>query len=61
MNLFQVRPADAAGIDLDQQFTGSDLRNRHCLNAHIVDAAIDRSAHRCNFRVFKDVMGFQFD
>ncbi len=45
VNFFEIGAADAAGGDLDEQFAGSDARNRHGFNAHVVDAAIDHGAH----------------
>ncbi len=46
VNLFQVRPADPAGIEAHQHLTGTDLGNRHCLCCHLIRRAIDRGAHR---------------
>jgi hypothetical protein len=45
VDLLQVRSADAAGGDLDQQFAGSDRGHGNRLDAHVVDAAIDYGAH----------------
>ena len=47
VDLFQVRSADAAGGNLDQQFAGADGGDGDRLDAHVVDAAIDYGAHGC--------------
>ncbi len=45
MNLLQVRPADSAGVDLDQHLAGADLGHRNRLDTNIVHPAIDRGTH----------------
>ena len=46
VDLLQVRPADPAGINVQQYLAGTDLRHRHRLHPHIVDAAVDGGHHR---------------
>ena len=52
MNLFQVRPADAAGGDLDQQLARPDGGHRDGLHAQVVHAAIDHGLHGGGNHVF---------
>ncbi len=46
VNLLQVRPADPAGVDLDQHLACADLRHRNRFDTDIIYAAIHRGAHR---------------
>jgi hypothetical protein len=45
LDFFDVRRADAADGDLDEQFVRADARDRHGLDAQIVHAAINDGAH----------------
>jgi len=47
MNLLQIRPANAARGNPDQDFPRADLRHRNCFYTYIVNAAIHRRAHGC--------------
>jgi hypothetical protein len=44
-DLLQVCSADSTGVDLYQHLTATDLRHGNCLDANIVDTAIDRGTH----------------
>ena len=46
MNLLQIRAADAACGDFDQQLARADCGHRHGFKAQIVYAAIDNGTHR---------------
>src|SRR5579871_1643369 len=51
MNLLEVSTADAAGRNLNEQFTATDHRHRNGFDAHVVDAAINHGPHgRRNLR-----------
>jgi hypothetical protein len=43
--LLEVGPADAAGVDAEQQFAGCELRYRDGLQAHVVAPTIDGGPH----------------
>ena len=45
MDFLQIGAADAAGGNLDQQFSGADFGHRHGLHADLVHAAIDGGTH----------------
>jgi len=43
--LHDVAAADAAGLHLDQQLTGPDLRDRQLLHAHVVVVVVHGDTH----------------
>src|SRR5689334_3359047 len=45
-DLLQIRAADAAGVNPNQNFTGIDLRNRNGFKTHIVPPSIHGRLHR---------------
>ena len=45
MNFFDVRPADAAGGDSQQDFSRSDFGYRDILHSHLARPTIDARAH----------------
>ena len=45
VNLLQVRPADAAGGNLNQQLSWANHRHGHRLQAQIVDAVVNDGPH----------------
>ena len=45
MDLLEVSAANAAGGHLDEEFAGTNARNGHGFDAHVVDAVIDNGAH----------------
>jgi hypothetical protein len=45
MDLLQIRSADAAGGNLDENFAGADGGDRHSFDPHVVDAAIHYGPH----------------
>jgi hypothetical protein len=47
VNFLEIRTANAAGGDLDEQLAGSDARNGDGFKTHVIDAAVNNRAHRC--------------
>jgi hypothetical protein len=45
-DLFEVGPADSAGVDSNQNLPRPDFRHRNFFHAHIVHATVHRGAHR---------------
>jgi len=44
-DLLQVRAANSAGVDFDQDFAGTDLGHRHGFQPYVLDTAIYRGQH----------------
>src|SRR6266478_3092884 len=44
-DLFEVRPADPASVHAHQHLVAPDRGNRHFLEAHVIETAIDRGLH----------------
>lgn len=45
VNFLQIRAANPASVDAQQEFPGSDGGDRNRFEAHVIDGAIDRRAH----------------
>jgi hypothetical protein len=44
-DLFEIGPADAAGVNTDEKLARADFRNGDFFQSNVIDAAIDGSPH----------------